>query len=912
MIILQIYVHLLKLSSLSLISILLVSSTNLSYPTNSVKSLLPRQNIISPEDHLIEIISNNSINYGCDFNKLQFCSYEHSSDWSFQLSLTEFALKMKEAAETAAKVVQNFQETLSQNNNTNNTTRTQAKISSNQYGNFPSIIIPTVNYFPCSTNHNQYSYIKLPIHWPKYFITHQPIIPIDVTISNLSQSSSTMITSSQLSRQKRSIIYHHHHPINQSSNQSIPLYRFSKLYPIACLQLKIQFLSNNHNEDNDNRLDSQIVLSLGSNKQTIRNVFNIEELYANAYYEDYNDDDDDHHHLRENSETSSHTSSPPLSSKSSRIDWSIIRQEISDLKNNTLPYNVWINVSMPVYPTTITTTTTTTTTTDLNTLYNQTNHHYNEYVNPSKLHETVLEQSDHWIAIDSIQLLSIYSTNNVCIDDILLYTHQNRQFLKSTCQNKLIWISNNKQSNHSIQILYLNSNGYPILLNRTNSSSLSSQSNHHHHHHKKKDRNNFILQSFKSIYSKKYPIYRSVHMIWIAGSLLLAVFITFLAILFIITFSLSVMCNQRKTINTIHLSTTNSTTENNISSRNEKCKNNMPLLYEPHNRRKFYLNHYNKENCNNELLRILPNNLSNNSFLIDLHNHLSSSSLHGLLNHHQNEGKQQNNSQQIIITSTTHQQFVDDNSTELSLCMQDDKNEFLRSIDRKIVDNSDVSTTSAIQLLRNWNFYKQRSTSSPFSSSSNNNNPIKQSNVKHNTSMLLYMDHHHDQPLFGKGYTHSNIIANNLNRSNFNDKLEENVMYRCQSRNDTSNLPTISNIRQSLILSINDKNEFILLPSSNAMNQNEPNPISSTMNNHSSTLGMLNSLSEEDAEATRLEMAASVGALDQQYLQHNNSNNNNNDNTLDHLDYTLSTIPHSSFIRNDNERPPPSYHDSSP
>ncbi|VDP69610.1 unnamed protein product [Schistosoma mattheei] len=148
-----------------------------------------------------------------------------------------------------------------------------AKISSDQYGNFPSIIIPTVNYFPCSTNHNQYSYIKLPIHWPKYFITHKPIIPIDVTISNSSQSSSTIITSSQLSRQKRSIIYHHH-PINQSSNQSIPLkqllYRFSKLYPIACLQLKIQFLSNNK-EDNDNRLGSQIVLSLGS----LRNIARI-------------------------------------------------------------------------------------------------------------------------------------------------------------------------------------------------------------------------------------------------------------------------------------------------------------------------------------------------------------------------------------------------------------------------------------------------------------------------------------------------------------------------------------------------------------------------------------------------------------------------------------------------------------
>ncbi|VDO76208.1 unnamed protein product [Schistosoma margrebowiei] len=144
----------------------------------------------------------------------------------------------------------------------------QVKTSSNQYGNFPSIIIPTVNYFPCSTNHSQYSYIKLPIHWPKYFITHKPIIPIDVTISNSSQSSSTTITSSQLSRQKRSVIYHHHHhSIKQSSNQSIPskqlLYSFSKLYPIACLQLKIQFLSNN-NKDNDNSiLGSQVILSLG-------------------------------------------------------------------------------------------------------------------------------------------------------------------------------------------------------------------------------------------------------------------------------------------------------------------------------------------------------------------------------------------------------------------------------------------------------------------------------------------------------------------------------------------------------------------------------------------------------------------------------------------------------------------------
>ncbi|CAH8497726.1 unnamed protein product [Schistosoma rodhaini] len=764
-----------------------------------------------------------------------------------------------------------------------------AETSSNQYFQFPSVIIPTTNYFPCSTtttnnnnnNTTQYSYMKLPIHWPTYYIIHKPNAPEDVTGTSSIQSQ----LSSRIIKKKRSIIYYSLKQSNNNTDTLKQLYTFSKLYPIACLQLKIQFLSN----DNNNRLSSQVILSLGSNKQTIRNVFTIDESFRNAYYEDYNDD------RKENVETSS-----SLSTTSSRIDWSILRQEISDLVNNTLPYDVWINVSMPIYPTT-----------DLNTpppLYNQTNHYYNQYMEDNNVetsqnfHDTLIEQSDHWVAMDTTQFLSIFTTNNVCIDDITLYTHQNRQLLKSKCQSKLIWISNNKkQSNHSIQSLHLNTYGYPILLNRTSSTSSTSDPLN-------TENNKSILKSFHSFYSNKYSLYNHLHIIWITGSLLLAIFITFLAILFIITFSLSVMCNQRKNI---HLN--NLTTDNNLSSQNEKCKKEL------HNRRKLYSNHHhqhdhhNKDHCDNELLRILPEDIPNSSFLIDLHNHLSSSSLHGLLHHHHQSDSQQCNSQQAITnTLTNQQQFLDDNSTELSLCMQDDKNELLHSIDRQNIDHSDVSATSAIQLLRNWKFYKQRSTTPsnsyyyppPGSSSFHNNpnygikhNPTKQLGVKHNpsnTSMLLYMDHH---PLFSKGYTtsSSNVASGNPTTSNFNDKCQE-------SRISSSHLKRMPEVRQSLILSVNDNNELIILPSSTTtttMNHNEQQNGSIENNN---TLGMLNSLSEEDAEATRLEMAASVGALDNQYSP--------NDNTLDHIDYTLSsTIPRSLIING--EQPPPSYNSSS-
>ncbi|VDQ02426.1 unnamed protein product [Trichobilharzia regenti] len=91
------------------------------YSIHSTKSSLSIQQriITSPEDHLIEYIYNNSINYNCNFNDFHYCSFEHSMDWSFQLSLTEFAVQMKLAAERAAKIVQNFhnKETTSHNNN---------------------------------------------------------------------------------------------------------------------------------------------------------------------------------------------------------------------------------------------------------------------------------------------------------------------------------------------------------------------------------------------------------------------------------------------------------------------------------------------------------------------------------------------------------------------------------------------------------------------------------------------------------------------------------------------------------------------------------------------------------------------------------------------------------------------------
>ncbi|CAH8824170.1 unnamed protein product [Trichobilharzia szidati] len=79
------------------------------YSIHCTKSSLSIQRIISsPEDHLIEYIYNNSLNYSCNFNDFHYCSFEHSMDWSFQLSLTEFAVQMKLAAERAAKIVQNF------------------------------------------------------------------------------------------------------------------------------------------------------------------------------------------------------------------------------------------------------------------------------------------------------------------------------------------------------------------------------------------------------------------------------------------------------------------------------------------------------------------------------------------------------------------------------------------------------------------------------------------------------------------------------------------------------------------------------------------------------------------------------------------------------------------------------------
>ncbi|TNN07677.1 hypothetical protein EWB00_007539 [Schistosoma japonicum] len=552
MLILRTNMHLLFLSFLLPIQNLQISA-NIFYSINSTQSLLSQHKIISPENHLIETIYNNSKNYSCDFNHLQFCSFEHSLDWSFQLSLSEFAFKMKEAAELAAKNVQNFHVKLSQNNGNNNTMGNQNKILSNsQYSQLPSVLIPTVNYFPCSTNQTEHSYMKLNIQWPTYYVTHRPIAPEDVTISareSTSSNNQSRLSSftSSTTRQKRSIYYQ----VKQSNKNLISrqLYTFSKSIPIACLQLKIRFLPGS------SMLGSKVVLRLGANKQIIRNVFNIDKSfnYEDIYYYDNNSGN------IENDMTLT-TSYPFTQSKMiSKLDWSILRQYISDLENNTLPYNVWINVTMPIYATT-STTTTTTTTINPNVVYNQNtnidsfnqgnNHSVNDkdVMKLTQFTDHFIKQSDNWFAIDSMQTLFLYSTNNVCIDDISLLCNINQQFTLSTCQRRLSWINTHKQGNQSnINNLNLNIFGYPIV-----NSTYSLKSNEH-----------LIVQSFKSFNSSRYSLYyNSFQLIWLAGSLILAIFITFLTILFIITLSLSIMCDQRKTH---HLST-----EYNISSRNEK------------------------------------------------------------------------------------------------------------------------------------------------------------------------------------------------------------------------------------------------------------------------------------------------------------------------------------------------------
>ncbi|KAH8856066.1 hypothetical protein KSF78_0002260, partial [Schistosoma japonicum] len=529
-------------------------------------------------------------------------------------------------------------------------------LSNSQYSQLPSVLIPTVNYFPCSTNQTEHSYMKLNIQWPTYYVTHRPIAPEDVTISERESTSSdnqsrlSSFTSST-TRQKRSIYYQ----VKQSNKNLISrqLYTFSKSIPIACLQLKIRFLPGS------SMLGSKVVLRLGANKQIIRNVFNIDKSfnYEDIYYYDNNSGN------IENDMTL--TSSYPFTQSKtiSKLDWSILRQYISDLENNTLPYNVWINVTMPIYATT--STTTTTTTINPNVVYNQNtnidsfNQENNHSVNDKNVMKLTqftdhfIKQSDNWFAIDSMQTLFLYSTNNVCIDDISLLCNINQQFTLSTCQRQLSWINTHKQGNQSnINNLNLNIFGYPIV-----NSTYSLKSNEH-----------LIVQSFKSFNSSRYSLYyNSFQLIWLAGSLILAIFITFLTILFIITLSLSIMCDQRKTH---HLST-----EYNISSRNEKYQNNNNnnfLINKQRNHRKFCLNHHYNNHSNNELLKFSSDDLNNNSLLNKLHNHLSSS-FHGVLY------PQQLNEQQLINqkVGTKRQQFIDDNSTELSLCIQDDKNELV-------------------------------------------------------------------------------------------------------------------------------------------------------------------------------------------------------------------------------------------
>ncbi|CAH8824172.1 unnamed protein product [Trichobilharzia szidati] len=768
----------------------------------------------------------------------------------------------------------------------------QHETLSNTHLQFPPVIIPKINYFPCSSiNQNETSYMKLNIHWPKYFLTHKPVAPMDVTSARLSSTvpstgSPSIFPLRQLNEETEKI--------NKQT-----LYTFQKSLPVACLQLKIRFLSN--------RTDSKIVVNLGSNKQTIRALLNTDDPNDYSYDQEYDiDDEDEQRDHSSPSSTSSYTSRTM-----SRLDWSIFKEQISDLQNNnsTLPYNIWINVTIPIY--------TTNNNNTENTVYN--NQYTDEHEYAENKLVNIIAQSDEWIAFATVQSLNILSTSNVCLDDIYLFTMRNQNLLKSTCQRKVSWL--NASRNNSIQILRINSLGYPIL----NMTSIRNRMNSIN------SKNNIIIQSFKSMNSKKHPFYNGYHILWIAGSLILALFIIFLAILFIITFSLSVICSQRKISTNSPVTTIN----NDISSRNKTGEN-----FHQHNRRKVYSHrhhhhHHCEDNSKDGFLQILPEDPINSLF-----NDMSSNSLHGLLYHSPFSGqqlelhsdRQQQQQQKVQQTSTGHQQhFLDDNSTELSLYTQDDQNELMNSVNRQTVDGSDnASATSAIQLLRNWNFYKQRAIPccrcySPTAVV----NAVKYSGLVQpnalNTSMFLCMENH---PLFNGDCNHNNITTTTTNNSNTNaitcDNLEENVMYRCHSRVGSPRLPpAMPEGRQSLILSVNANNELVILPppsstttttnssttattndnnSSRCYNQKENvSPTTQKERNTDNMFGVLNSLSEEDAEATRLEMAASVGALDQ-YLHHE-------DRTLDGIDYTLSTVPRSLI---GSSEPPPSYSDSLP
>ncbi|CAH8430964.1 unnamed protein product [Heterobilharzia americana] len=771
-----------------------ISSSN---PNNHTMNSLVMKKIFSPLDHLIEYIHNNSEVYNCDFNHLQFCLFEHSSDWSFQLSVTEFAVQMKAAAEAAAKNVQNFELSKTGNNkNESDVEINQIEIPSTSYVQFPPVIIPKINYFPCSTNQNQNSYMKLNIHWPKYFITQKLVAPEDVTSTSLSSDSistvSLLLSSSERSTTRTTSKYQIKK--QQSTNRlfqegenvdQLSLYTFYESIPVGCLQLKIQFLSST--------LESKIVFSLGSNKQTIRSLFNIDNNSGYEYNPNY--DIDQNEDLDESSSSVVYTSS--ISRTLSRLDWSIFREQMPDLENNSLPYNVWINATLPIYATN---------------KYNESSK-YKQYINSSekftRFTENFIDQSDEWIAVDTNQSLFLITTNNVCIDDIYLFTSKDRDLLKSTCQRKLTWIS--EKMNNSVQIIRLNSFGYPIL----NMTSVRRRSN---------VTSNIIIQSFKSMTSNRYSLYNGFHILWIAGSLILALFITFLAILFIITFSLSIMCSQRKV-----LLNSSVATMNDISSRNKNSQNLHPFIKHKkkqlqhehrNNHRQVYLNcHHYQDKSKDDFAKILPEDPIN-SLLNGLPNHLSSSSLHGLLyNQSGSQKQQQRNSQQAV---TAHQQsFIDDNSTELSLYMQDDQNELANTINGLNVDGADASATSAIQLLRNWKFYKQRGTSSccysPTPSGIGVNTVVNHSGImkpnNSNASMLLYMER---RPLFNGDCI---VTADAV----INDDLEENVMYRCQSRVGSPCPTSVPEVRQSLILSVNADNELIILPSYAAVNEKNIN-----------------------------------------------------------------------------------------
>lgn len=106
----------------------------------------------------------------------------------------------------------------------------------------------------------------------------------------------------------------------------------------------------------------------------------------------------------------------------------------------------------------------------------------------------------------------------------------------------------------------------------------------------------------------------------------------------------------------------------------------------------------------------------------------------------------------------------------------------------------------------------------------------------------FYRRRQHNQSRFGRKLHFGDLMMNSISN---------------QSISTNQQVPPKPTSRQSLILSVNKNNEFVILPhGSNSTTDHR-------QQQEQSRTAILSSLSEEDAEATRREMAVSVNALDQ-------------------------------------------------